>query len=99
MAQPARWPSRPQIDETPSESLHAGCPMLVHAAAAHPVFPDRTLMRCQLGWALRDELDRARCRAVNAVPDCWQAHPERTPLVALPGTERSLDTTERASAD
>ena len=73
--------------------------MLVLAAAAHPVHSERTLVRCQLGWALRDELDRARCRAVNAVPDCWQAHPERTPLVVLPAAERPLDITERASAD
>ena len=99
MSQPARWPSRPLVDETPSESLNAGCPMLVRAAASHPVRHEQTLMRCQLGWALRDELDRARCRAVNAVPDCWQAHPERTPLVVLPPAEPALDTTERASAD
>ena len=73
--------------------------MLIQAAAAHPVRPEQTFVRCQLGWALRDELDRARCRAVNAVPDCWQAHPERTPLVVLPGAERHLDTADRASAD
>ena len=99
MAQPVRWPSRPQTDESPSESLNAGCPMLVLAAAPHPIRSGKMLMRCQLGWAIRDELDRARCRAVNAVPDCWQAHPERTPLVVLPGAEQPLDITDRATAD
>jgi hypothetical protein len=99
MSQPARWPARPLADETPSESLNAGCPMLVRAASPHPVRLDQTLMRCQLGWALRDELDRARCRAVNAVPDCWQAHPERTPLVVLPTVEPTLDSSDRTSAD
>ena len=73
--------------------------MLVRAAATNPVHPERTLMRCQLGWSIRDELDRARCRAVNAVPDCWRAHPERTPLVVLAANERTLDIADRATAD
>ncbi|MCC6313719.1 MAG: hypothetical protein IT337_06875 [Thermomicrobiales bacterium] len=44
-------------------------------------------MRCSLGWALPDELEAARCRATDGVIDCWKMHPERTPLIAVPGSD------------
>ena len=83
MAYPNANPS-PLTDELPSESIKPGCPMLIRSAAAHPITGHAVLMRCALGWSLRDELDYARCAGISAVQDCWQVHPERTPAVALP---------------
>ncbi len=60
-----------------------GCPMLapVHwERAAETRVPTS---RCLIGWSIGDELAVARCRATHAVMDCWKAHPERTPVVAL----------------
>jgi len=75
-----------QEEESPAEPGRFGCPMLVrtYAAGAGRRFPP---MRCCLGWALHDDLDAARCRATDVVTDCWQEHPERTPMVALPGAD------------
>lgn len=79
-----------QEEESPAEPGRYGCPMLVRARedrAARPL----PAMRCSLGWALHDEVDAARCRATDAVSDCWKQHPERTPMVALDGGESGVE--------
>jgi hypothetical protein len=70
-------------DEGRVETIGFGCPMLIRAAADHPVHSGDILMRCALGWSIRDDLDCARCAATNAVQDCWRVHPERTPVVSV----------------
>lgn len=75
----------PASDDFATESINAGCPMLIRAAAPHPTISGVVLMRCALGWSIHDDLDCARCAATTAVRDCWRVHPERTPVVALPG--------------
>ena len=72
-----------QEEESPAEPGRFGCPMLSRGHGPHPIDAGRPLMRCQLGWALRDDLEIARCSATEAVIDCWKVHPERTPLVVL----------------
>ena len=69
--------------EDAAESGRFGCPMLAHIHSAHAVAKGVSDHRCHLGWALRTELDVARCRATNSVTDCWKAHPERAAVVAL----------------
>lgn len=76
-----------QEEESPAEPGRFGCPMLVRTHAALRAGATIPAMRCSLGWALHDELDAARCRATEVLTDCWQAHPERTPMVALLGAE------------
>lgn len=74
-------------EEPGAEPGRFGCPMLVRAhcgplrGRADPVY------RCSLGWALHGEDEVARCRATDAVPDCWKANPER--LEALESAERA----------
>ena len=85
-------------DEFVAESINPGCPMLIRAAARHPTRPDALFMRCALGWSLHDELDYERCGATSAVQDCWRVHPERTPVVALPGSADALDVKSRQHA-
>lgn len=91
--------------EDAAESERFGCPMLAHIHSAHAVVKGVSDHRCHLGWALRTELDVARCRATNAVTDCWKAHPERAAVVALdevsePRTFSGSDHEQyRASAD
>ena len=69
-------------EESTAEPGRFGCPMLVRAhcgplrGRAEPVY------RCSLGWALHGEVEVARCRATDAVPDCWKAHPERFEALA-----------------
>jgi hypothetical protein len=74
----------PPADDFAAESVKAGCPMLIRAAAPHPTNPGAVLMRCALGWSLHDAIDCARCAETSAVRDCWRVHPERTPTVAIP---------------
>lgn len=69
-------------EEATAEPGRFGCPMLVRAhcgplrGRAEPVY------RCSLGWALHSEDEVALCRATDAVPDCWKAHPERLEALA-----------------
>jgi hypothetical protein len=81
----------PANDEFVAETINPGCPMLIRAAADHPTKNHALMMRCALGWSLHDELDYARCGATHAVQDCWRVHPELTPVVALPGSDESLE--------
>ncbi|MDQ2684055.1 MAG: hypothetical protein M3Y37_11065 [Chloroflexota bacterium] len=90
----------PDIDEAASEQIHAGCPMLIRAAAAHPLLEDRPFMRCALGWSIYSMLAQARCAATRAVQDCWQEHPERTPLLDEAESPLALQVlTGKAAAD
>lgn len=73
-------------EEPSAEPGRYGCPMLVRTRNLRPE-TDRPVMRCALGWALHNELEVARCAAVDAVTDCWKQHPERTPVVVLPAVE------------
>lgn len=91
-------PPAPPNDEFGAEAINPGCPMLIRAAAHHPTKQQPLLMRCALGWSLHDELDYARCGATHAVQDCWRVHPELTPVVALPGTDESLEVEARLHA-
>ncbi|HET7055054.1 MAG TPA: hypothetical protein VFI12_01260 [Thermomicrobiales bacterium] len=93
-----KQPQAAADDEFVAESISPGCPMLIRAAAHHPTRPNALLMRCALGWSLHDELDYERCGATGAVQDCWRVHPERTPVVALPGSEDALDVKSRQHA-
>lgn len=77
-------------EESPAEPGRYGCPMLVRSTfdpRAGVTIPTR---RCSLGWAIHDEVDAARCRATESANDCWQLHPERTPVVALPVAEAAM---------
>ena len=74
----------PGSEDFAAESIKAGCPMLIRAAAPHPTIAGAVLMRCALGWSIHDELDCARCAETSAVQDCWRVHPERTPVIAMP---------------
>ena len=91
--------------EDAAEAGRFGCPMLALIHSAHAVATGVSDHRCHLGWALRTELDVARCRATNAVTDCWKAHPERAAVVALDVTseaqpfEGGREPDYRASAD
>ena len=84
-----------QVEEPTAEPGRFGCPMLVRAhcgplrGRAEPVF------RCSLGWALHGEEEVALCRATDAVPDCWKAHPER---LQAPAATEQLDRDEAALA-
>jgi len=74
-------------EETTAEPGRYGCPMLVRSRFAPPWAAGST-MRCSLGWALHNGLEVARCAATEVVTDCWKLHPERTPVVVLPASER-----------
>lgn len=71
-----------QEEEQTAEPGRFGCPMLERAhcgplrGRAAPVY------RCSLGWALHGDHDVMRCRATDAVLDCWKLHPERFTAVA-----------------
>lgn len=86
-----------QEEESPAEPGRYGCPMLVRARMGRAGVP-LPAMRCSLGWALHDDLDAARCRATDAVCDCWKQHPERTPMVALDGGDPGVESQEPALA-
>ena len=76
-------------EDDSAEPGHFGCSMLTRVHfASRPGQRVRT-MRCALGWALHNDLEVARCGATDSLVDCWKAHPERTPVVALPGVERN----------
>lgn len=75
--------AQPAIDDGMVEQIEAGCPMLVRAATPHPLKPDEIYMRCALGWSVYSRLSQARCAATHAVEDCWQEHPEKTPMVEV----------------
>jgi hypothetical protein len=81
-----------QDEESPAEAGRFGCPMLVRSRFGEMAQGQIPAMRCSLGWALHDELDAARCRATETIGDCWKAHPERTPMIALTGGEQGAAT-------
>ncbi|MFM9105906.1 MAG: hypothetical protein ACKOWF_04330 [Chloroflexota bacterium] len=81
-----------QEEEPSSEAGRFGCPMLVRSRFGEMVQGPIPVMRCSLGWGVHDELDAARCRATESVGDCWKAHPERTPMIALAGGEPGATT-------
>lgn len=76
-----------QEEESPAEPGRFGCPMLSRAHRGHPVQAGKPMHRCNLGWSIDDDLAVARCRATEAVADCWKEHPERTPVIAVLATE------------
>ena len=76
-----------------------GCPMLAPVHWERAVEARVSTRRCLVGWSLGDELAVARCRATHAVMDCWKAHPERTPLVALDSQTPVDAPLHRAAAD
>ncbi len=69
-------------EEQTAEPGRFGCPMLVRAHCGPLRGGREPVFRCSLGWALHGEEDVSRCRATDAVPDCWKVHPERFPAVA-----------------
>ena len=81
----------PASNKFVTESLKPGCPMLIRASAPHPTIPGAILMRCALGWSLHDALDCGRCAETSAVVDCWQVHPELTPVVELPDSAETIE--------
>ena len=87
-----------QEEEQAAEPGRFGCPMLVLGHRTHPE-NGRALWRCHLGWALRTDLDVARCAATEAATDCWKVHPERTPLVVLGASGLGHEVEHKASAD
>ena len=76
-----------QPEEEMAEPGRYGCPMLARIRQSSLLEVAGPKVRCALGWALHDELDVARCAATDIVTDCWKLHPERTPVVVLPGAE------------
>lgn len=92
--------AQPSIDDGMVEQIEPGCPMLVHAATPHPLEPGRIYMRCALGWSVYSRLHQARCAATRAVEDCWQEHPEKTPIVdVVPVMPVHLPTVGKVAAD
>lgn len=75
------------VEEAPAESGHYGCPMLTRARLVASARLPRPDMRCSLGWALHDETEADRCRATDAVTDCWKVHPERAAILVLPALD------------
>ncbi len=75
-------------EDESAEPGHFGCCMLTRLHFAPRSGQRVRTMRCSLGWALHDDLEVARCRATDSLVDCWKVHPERTPVVVLPGMER-----------
>ncbi|MEZ4499587.1 MAG: hypothetical protein R2839_05825 [Thermomicrobiales bacterium] len=71
------------VEEPSAEPGQYGCPMLMRTSRPHPVDRNRPFWRCSLGWAVRTDDDIASCQATESVSDCWKAHPERKPLVAV----------------
>jgi hypothetical protein len=65
--------------------------MLTRGHRSHPVDAQQPLMRCELGWALHNEVEVQRCRATEAVMDCWKVHPERIPLVVMTAEETATE--------
>ncbi len=78
-------------EEPLAEPGRYGCPMLFRTRFYPSSRAAGPAMRCALGWALHNEVEVARCRATDAVTDCWKVHPERTPVIVLPGTEAEAD--------
>jgi hypothetical protein len=76
-------------EEATAEPGRFGCPMLVRAHCGPLRGRVEPVYRCSLAWALHGEDEVARCRATDAVPDCWKAHPERLEALA-PAEEASL---------
>lgn len=75
-------------EDDSAEPGHFGCSMLARARFVSRSGRPVQMLRCSLGWALHNELEVARCCATESLIDCWKVHPERTPVVALPGMER-----------
>ncbi len=70
---------------------HFGCTMLGGGQVRGDQGRRPRTMRCALGWALHNDLEVARCCATESLTDCWKTHPERTPVVVVPGMERDAD--------
>ena len=70
-----------------AEPGHFGCAMLTCNNFVNKSGRPVKSMRCSLGWALRTELDFARCRATAVSSECWKLHPEHAPVVAVPGAD------------
>lgn len=68
-------------EEPEAEPGRYGCSMLVRTRFKLNPEDRLPVMRCSLGWALHNELEVARCMAVNAMTDCWKVHPERSPII------------------
>src|SRR6476620_560360 len=90
-----------QEEESPVEPGRFGCPMLTRGHRSHPVHVGQPMMRCCLGWAIREEIEVERCLATEAVIDCWKEHPERTPMVVLTPAKAPevVEIEQQASAD
>lgn len=75
-------------EDESAEPGHFGCSMLTRSHFTSRPGSGIKTMRCALGWALHNDLEVARCCATDSLTDCWKVHPERTPVVVLPGMER-----------
>ena len=75
-------------EDESAEPGHFGCSMLGRGRFSCRPGARAQQMRCSLGWALHNDLEVARCCATDSLTDCWKVHPERTPVVVLPGMER-----------
>lgn len=76
-------------EDDSAEPGHFGCSMLSRVTFVTRRGLPIQAMRCSLGWALHNDLEVARCCATESLTDCWKVHPERTPVVVLPGMERN----------
>jgi hypothetical protein len=76
-----------EAEESTAEPGRYGCPMLARTRTTLSSDPNRPQWRCSLAWAIRSDLDVARCLAVEAAYDCWKVHPERTSVTVLPVPE------------
>jgi len=85
-------------EEPTAEPGRYGCPMLFRTRFYRSSSDPHPAMRCGLGWSLHNEGEADRCRATDAVTDCWKVHPERTPLVVLPGADADATTEREPSA-
>lgn len=55
--------------------------MLTRTRMRLPVFGNHQAPRCALGWALHTEEEVALCLLTDDLTQCWQAKPERIPIL------------------
>jgi len=69
------------VTATSEGEIRLGCPMLTRTRMKLPVFGNHQAPRCALGWALHTEDEVALCLLTDDLTQCWQAKPERIPIL------------------
>lgn len=72
---------RAEVTATSEGEIRLGCPMLTRTRMKLPVFGNHQAPRCALGWALHTEDEVSLCLLTEDLTQCWQAKPERIPIL------------------